>query len=165
MWSVGVTALSLKDAIINNIEGLSDANLQLMKQRAVDIDKIELSEGSTEKYFRKWGYFDSDDEEEGGKAAMKKKGEETKKKERVEEKKEKAEEKKVEKEEKEGQKVKGTMKEPGGDTSDSGKVRALMKRVGDIKRAEAIQRAVNDLQARAITRSHQSSELEPLSEW
>ncbi|KAG0267579.1 hypothetical protein BGZ95_002818, partial [Linnemannia exigua] len=101
MWSVGVTALSLKDAIIDNIVSLSDANLLLMKQRADDADNIEeWSEASTEKNFKKWGYFDFDGEEEE-KAVMKDK------------------EKAVMKgKEKEGQKVKVAMIESDEDTSD-----------------------------------------------
>ncbi|KAG0279291.1 hypothetical protein BGZ95_001713, partial [Linnemannia exigua] len=70
MWSVGVAALSLQDAIIDNIDDLSDTNLLLVKQRAVDADDIEelseeLSGTPTMEYFRQWGHLDDSDDEDG----------------------------------------------------------------------------------------------------
>ncbi|KAG0255413.1 hypothetical protein BGZ95_005765 [Linnemannia exigua] len=66
MWSVGEDELSMEDAILDRLVGVSEFNLKLMKQRADGVEKMAWSEGSTEKYFRQWGYFDSDNEEEGG---------------------------------------------------------------------------------------------------
>ncbi|KAG0373732.1 Transducin (beta)-like 1 X-linked receptor 1, partial [Mortierella sp. AD032] len=129
MWNVGEGELSMEDAILEEVVGLSAANLKLMKQRADGVEKFEWSDESTEKYFRMWGYFDQsdDEEEEGVKAAEKRTSKEEKSEEKVKEKKEKV-----------------TMKEPNGSTSDSGMARALMKR------AETLKRTVNDMQAEAM---------------
>ncbi|KAG0268403.1 hypothetical protein BGZ95_002474, partial [Linnemannia exigua] len=70
MWSVGGDELTMEDAVLDNLFGVSDFNLKLMTQRADSVEKMAYSEGSTEKYFRQRGYFDSDtEEEEGGRQA------------------------------------------------------------------------------------------------
>ncbi|KAK3844631.1 MAG: hypothetical protein J3R72DRAFT_472968 [Linnemannia gamsii] len=154
MWNVGEGELSMEDAILEELVGVSGPNLRLMTQRADGAEKMVWSERSTEAYFQKWGYFDSSDEEEEEEEEPaengKGKDKEEKEKENEKEKKEKKEKENEENENENEKKVKVTMKEPDESTSDAGMARALMKRVGTIKRAETIKRAVNDMQAEAM---------------
>ncbi|KAG0373729.1 WD_REPEATS_REGION domain-containing protein [Mortierella sp. AD032] len=149
MWSVGEDELSMEDAILEEVVGLSAANLLLMKQRAEGVEKVEWSDGSTEKYFTKWGYFaDSDAEEEREKVPGKRKdenekGKEDEKKVKKDEKKLKKDEKKVKKDEK---RARVTIKEPDENTSDSGMTRELKKLAGTIKRAGTIKQGGTDIQ-------------------
>ncbi|KAF9120177.1 hypothetical protein BGW39_011600, partial [Mortierella sp. 14UC] len=63
LWGMSMNELSLEDAILDDIVGLSEVNLRLMKQRAyIDEMSPDWSEGSSEEWFRVWGGFDSDDE-------------------------------------------------------------------------------------------------------
>ncbi|KAG0257840.1 hypothetical protein BGZ95_005121, partial [Linnemannia exigua] len=63
-WSVGLNGLSLEGAIMDDIVGLTPTNLKVMKQRS-DVEDVtpDWSEGSTEEWYRIWGYFGSDDDD------------------------------------------------------------------------------------------------------
>ncbi|KAG0279280.1 U3 snoRNP protein, partial [Linnemannia exigua] len=91
MWSVGEDELTMEDAILDSLDGVSAPNCKLMRQRVDGVDKVAWSEGSTEKYFRKWGYFESEEEEEWENPAKRRED-----REKEEKKEKKKEEKKIE---------------------------------------------------------------------
>jgi WD40 repeat protein len=66
LWNVGTCALTLGDAIIDDIVGLSDDNHRLIEQRANADCLKEWHEGPDEKYFEEGGYFDDDAGESEG---------------------------------------------------------------------------------------------------
>jgi WD40 repeat protein len=60
LWVVGTGTLTMGDAIIDDIVGLSDMNLQLVEQKSTADHLKDWSEGSTERHFEDGGYFEDD---------------------------------------------------------------------------------------------------------